>query len=116
MEAGPSTVSRPPNQLSFAINFFFENVYRWLSRFVEQNKSFFQNFCDCNTKYLKKFPQTFKYGYTSSHVPHPSSPFNIGITSALNRRPMYNLYATFVGDKAIESRPTLIMSKGNVST
>ena len=40
----------------------------------------------------------------------------IGIPSAVNRRPMYNLFATFVGDKAIESRPTLIMGKGNVST
>ena len=84
--------------------------------FVEQNKSLFHNFCDYNTNYLKKFPQNFKNGYTSSHVPNPSSLFNIGITSALNRRPMYNLYATFVGDKAIESRSTLIMSKGNVST
>ena len=84
--------------------------------FTEQNNKLFHNFYDYNTNYLKKFPQSFKYGYTSSHVPHPSSPFNIGITSVLNRRPMYNLYATFVGDKAIESRPTLIMSKGNVST
>ena len=84
--------------------------------FVEQNKYLFHNFCDYKTNYLKKFPQNVKNGYTSSHVPHPSSPFNIGITSALNRRPMYNLSATFVGDKAIEGRPTLIMGKGNVST
>ena len=54
--------------------------------------------------------------YTSFHVPRPSTPFNIWIPSALNRRPMYNLYATFVGDKAIESRPTMIRGKGNVST
>ena len=84
--------------------------------FVEQNNSLFQNFCYYNTNYLKKFPQNFKNGYTSSHVPHPSSPFNIWIPSAPNRRPMYNLYATFVGDKAIESRRTMIRGKGNVST
>ena len=29
---------------------------------------------------------------------------------------IYKLCATFVGDKAIESRPTLIRVKGNVST
>ena len=46
----------------------------------------------------------------------PLHPFNIGIPSALNRRPMYNLYARFVGDKAIESRSTLIRGKGDVST
>ena len=46
----------------------------------------------------------------------PPTPFNNGIPSALNRRPIYNLSATFVGDKAIENRPTLIRAKGNVST
>ena len=83
---------------------------------VEQNKDLFHIFCDYKINYLKKFPQSFKNGYTIFHVPRPSSPFNIGIPSALNHRPMYNLYATIVGDKAIESRPTLMRGKGNVST
>ena len=83
---------------------------------VEQNEYLFHSFCDYKTNYLKKFPQSFKNGYTIFHVPRPSTPFNIGIPSALNRRPMYNLYATFVGDKAIESRPTFIRGKGNVFT
>ena len=82
---------------------------------VEQNKYLFHKFCDYKINYLKKLPQSFMNGYTSFHVPRLSSPFNIGIPSALNRRPMYNLYATFVGDKAIESRPTLMRGKGNVS-
>ena len=83
---------------------------------VEQNKYLFHNFCDYKTNYLKNFPQTFKNGYTIFHVPHPSTPFIIGIPSALNRRPINNLYAAFVGDKVIESRQTLTMGKGNVST
>ena len=82
---------------------------------VEQNKYLFNKFGDYKSNYLKKFPQNFKNGYTIFHVPRTSTPFNIGIPSALNRRPMHNLYTTFVGDKAIESRPTLIRAKGNVS-
>ena len=83
---------------------------------VEQNKYLFHDVCDYKSNYLKKFPQNFLKSYRSFHVPRPSTPFNIGIPGALNRRPMYNLSATFVGDKAIESRPTLIRGKGNVST
>ena len=64
----------------------------------------------------KKIAQNFKNGYTSFHVRRPSIPFIIGIPSALNRRLIYNLYATFLGDKAIENHPTLIRGKGNVST
>ena len=83
---------------------------------VEQNKYLFHNFCDYKTNYLKNIPQKFPKSYRSFHVARPSTPLNIGIPSALNRRPMYNLSATFVGDKTIESRPTLIRVKGNVST
>ena len=83
---------------------------------VEQNKEFFHNFCNYKTNYLKKFPQNFQKSYRSFHVPRPSTPFNIGIPSALIRRPIYNLSARFLGDKAIESRPTLTRGKGNVST
>ena len=83
---------------------------------VEQNKNLFHNFCEYKTNYLKTFPQNFQKSYRSFHVARPSTRFTIGIPSALNRRPMYNLSATFVGDKAIESRPTLIRVKGNVST
>ena len=66
---------------------------------VEQNFDLFHNFCDYKTNYLKTVPQIFQKSYTSFHVPRPSTPFNFGIPSALNRRPMYNLSATFVGDK-----------------
>ena len=83
---------------------------------VEQNKYLFHNFCDYKTNYLKKFSQNFPKSYRSFHVARPSTPFNIGIPSALNRRPMYKLSATFVGDKAVESRPTLIRVTGKVST
>ena len=61
---------------------------------------------------LKKFPQSFQKCYRSFHVAHPSTPFTNGIPSALNRRPMYNLFATFVGDKAIESRPNIDQGQG----
>ena len=46
----------------------------------------------------------------------PPPPFNVGISSALNGRPMEKWYATFAGDSSIESRPTLIRGKGNLST
>ena len=83
---------------------------------VEQNKEFFHTFCNYKTNYLKKFPQIFQKSYRSFHVPRPSTLFNIGIPSALIRRPIYNLSARFLGDKAIESRPTLTRGKGTVST
>ena len=42
--------------------------------------------------------------------------FNVGISSALNGRPMENWYATFASDSCIKRRPTLIRDKGNLST
>ena len=83
---------------------------------VEQNKYLFHNFCDYKTNYLKIFPQKFQKSYMSFQVARPSTPFNFGFPSALNCGPMYNLSATFVGDRAIETRPTLIRGKGNVCT
>ena len=56
---------------------------------VEQNKNLFHNFCDYKTNYLKKFPQSFQKSYRSFHVARPSTPFTIGIPSALNRRLMH---------------------------
>ena len=113
METVPSTVSWPPNQLCFALNNFLKNVYHWLSRVVEENKYLFHSFCDYKTNYLKKFPQNFQKSYTSFRVPRPSIPFNNGIPSALNRRPMYNLSATFVGDKAIEKSANIDQGQGD---
>ena len=85
-------------------------------KMVEQNKDLFHKFFNYKTNYLKKFPIMFQKSYRSFHVPRPSTPFNIGIPSALIRRPIYNLSATLLGDKAIESRPTLTRGKGIVST
>ena len=83
---------------------------------VEQNKDLFHNFCNYKTNFLKNFHKVFQKSYRSFHVPRLSNPFNIGIPSALIRQPIYNLSARFLGDKAIESRPTLTRGKGNVST
>ena len=70
----------------------------------------------------RSIPESLKHEYTIFPVPRPSSPppspqppicFNVGISSALNRRPIQNSYATFACHNSIERRPTLIRGKGN---
>ena len=67
-------------------------------------------------------PESLKHEYTIFPVPRPSSPpppptlppicFNVGISSAPNRRPIQNSYATFTCDNSLEKRPTMIRGKG----
>ena len=66
-------------------------------------------------------PENLKHEYAIFPVPRPSNPpnpppppicFNVGISSALNRRHIQNSYETFACDKSIEKRPTLIRGKG----
>ena len=75
-------------------------------------------------RYKRSIPENFKHEYTIFPVPRssypsypsPTSPptirFNVGISSALNRRPIQNSYAAFALDNSIERRPTLIRGNG----
>ena len=69
----------------------------------------------------RSIPESLKHEYTIFPVPRSSSPppppqqsicFNVGISSALNCRPIQNSYETFACDNSIEKRPTLIRGKG----
>ena len=69
----------------------------------------------------RSIPESLKHEYTIFPVPRPSSPppppppisFNVGISSALNRRPIQNSYETFACGNSIERRPTLIRGRWN---
>ena len=64
-------------------------------------------------------PESLKNKYTIFPVPLPSPPnsplptrFNVGISCALNRKPIQNSYATFACGNSIKRRPTLIRGRG----
>ena len=67
----------------------------------------------------RSIPESLKHEYTIFPVPCPFNPppppycFNVGISSALNRRPIQNSYESFACDNPIEKRPTLIRGKGS---
>ena len=61
----------------------------------------------------RSIPESFKHEYTIFPVPRPSTRFNVGISSALNRMPIQNSYATFACDTSIDRRPTLIRGRGS---
>ena len=110
--------------------FFFRKCIRLIVQLTEENKCLFHNFYGWFSnlnQFKRSIHESFKHEYTICPVPRPSSPppplrlplpidFNVGISSALNRRPIQNSYATFVCDKSIERRPTLIRGRGDLST
>ena len=110
------------------IVFFFRKCIRLIVHITEQNKCLFHNFyrwfSNLN-RFKRSIPESFKQEYTIFPAPRPSIPpppphprlplpirFNVGISSARNRRPIQNWYATFACDNSIERRPTLIRGRG----
>ena len=105
--------------------FFFRKCIRLIVHITEQNKNLFHTFYGWFSnlnRFKGSIPESFKHEYTIFPAPRPSIPppprlplpicFNVGISSALNRRPIQNWYATFACDNSIERRPTLIRGKG----
>ena len=71
----------------------------------------------------RSIPESFKHEYTIFPVPRPSTNhylppppplicFIVGISNALNLRPIQNSHATFACDNSIETRQTLIRGRG----
>ena len=112
------------NLLLLLIVFFFRKCIRLIVKITEQNKCLFLIFMeDSKTKptwkiYSREFKTRIHDLSRSSplQLPQPPPPppicFNVGILSALNRRPIQNSYETFACHISIEKRPTLIRGKG----
>ena len=105
--------------------FFFRKCIRLIVQVTEQNKRLFHNFYGWFSnlnQFKRSIPESFKHEYTILPVPrpstpppspssHPPHPFQCWISTALNRRPLQNSYATLACDNSIERRPTLIRGR-----
>ena len=109
------------------IVFSFRKCIRLIVKNTEQRKSLLHKILWIILKLnpiKRSIPESFKHEYTIFPVPRPSTPpppapprlplpirFNVGISTALNRRPIQNSYATFACGNYIERRPTLIRGR-----
>ena len=110
-----------PNQPSFALKcFLLSKMYtadckdHWTK---QMPISYFLWMILKLNRFKRSIPDSFKHEYTIFPVPRPSYPpppprYNVGISSALNSRPIQNSYATIACVNSIERRPTLIRGRG----
>ena len=110
--------------LLLLIVFSFRKCIRLIVEITEQRKCLLHKVLWIILKLnpiKRSIPESFKHEYTIFPVPRPSIPppppplprlplpirFKVGISTALNRRPIQNSYATFACHNSIERRPTL---------
>ena len=84
----------------------FHNFYRWFWNSTDL-KELFHRVLNANTR---SFP--FLAPPPTPTPPPPQIHFNVGISNALNLRPIQISYATFACDNSLERRPTLIKGRG----
>ena len=113
------------NLLFLLIVFSFRKCIRLIVKITEQRKCLLHKILLIILKLNptnRSIPESFKHEYTIFPVPRPSTPpppprlplpirFKVGISTALNRRPIQNSYATFACHNSIERRPTLIRGR-----
>ena len=112
--------------LLLLIVFSFRKCIRLIVKITEQRKCLLHKFLWIILKLnpiKRSIPGSFKHEYTIFPVPRlppPSPPplrlplpirFMVGISTALNRRPIQNSYANFACHNSIKKRPTLIRGR-----